>query len=94
MQAEVKPECIELGVPAGRDQERPCVRRVCGLCSGGRGAPSAGPRGETLNTYGVRPRETCTFRDQLGLVPGTKSKIADRSDMGALWRHVTTVGDS
>ena len=44
--------------------------------------------------YGVRPRETCTLRDQLGLVPGTKSKIADRSDMGALWRHVTTVGDS
>ena len=32
--------------------------------------------------YGVRPSETHTFEDQLGLVPGTKSKIEDGSATG------------
>ena len=44
--------------------------------------------------YRVRPRRTSASGDQLGLEPGSKSKIADRSDMGALGRHVMTVGDS
>ena len=32
--------------------------------------------------YGVRPCSAYTFEDQLGLVPGTKSKIEDGSAMG------------
>ena len=32
--------------------------------------------------YGVRPSRTHTFGDQLGLVPGTKSKIEDGSTVG------------
>ena len=32
--------------------------------------------------YGVRPSETYTLEDQLGLVPGTKSKIEDGSATG------------
>ena len=34
------------------------------------------------STYGVRPCSAQTLRDQLGLVPGTKSKIEDGSAMG------------
>ena len=42
--------------------------------------------------YGVRPRKTSALEDQLGLVPGPKSKIGDGSDMGTLCTHVTAVG--
>jgi hypothetical protein len=47
----------------------------------------------TVPTYGVRPRETCTSRDQLGLVLTPPSKIEDGSDLGTLCGHVTAVGD-
>ena len=43
--------------------------------------------------YGVRPSETHTFGDQLGLVPGTKSKIEDGSDTGTSGGEVVTVAD-
>ena len=36
--------------------------------------------------YGVRLREKCTFEDQLGLVPGTKSKIGDGSGTGTCYQ--------
>ena len=42
---------------------------------------------------GVRPCRTYTFGDQLGLVPGTKSKIEDGSDTGTLRPQVVTVAD-
>jgi hypothetical protein len=32
--------------------------------------------------YGVRPRRTSALEAQLGLVPGTKSKIEDGSTVG------------
>ena len=35
-----------------------------------------------LFPYGVRPCSAYTFGDQLGLVPGTKSKIEDGSATG------------
>jgi hypothetical protein len=41
-----------------------------------------------LLVYGVRPSETHTLEDQLGLVPGTKLKIEDGSTVGTsvtLW---------
>ena len=44
-------------------------------------------------TYGVRPSETYTLRDQLGLVPGTKSKVEDGSDTGTSGGEVVTVAD-
>ena len=43
--------------------------------------------------YGVRPSETYTLEDQLGLVPGTKSKIEDGSDTGTSGGEVVTVAD-
>ena len=38
-------------------------------------------------------REKCTFKDQLGLVPGTKSKIEDGSDLGTSLPEVMSVAD-
>ena len=46
-----------------------------------------------LNMYGVRPCSVHTFGDQLGGVPGTKSKIEDGSDLGTSLRQVTSVAD-
>jgi len=43
--------------------------------------------------YGVRPREKCTLKDQLGLVPGPKSKIGDGSHERTLVTLVTAVAD-
>ena len=43
--------------------------------------------------YGVRPSRTHTLEDQLGLVPGTKSKIEDGSDTGTSGGEVVTVAD-
>ena len=47
----------------------------------------------SLHEYGVRPRSAYTLRDQLGLVPGTKSKIEDGSDTGTSGGEVVTVAD-
>ena len=46
-----------------------------------------------FNSYGVRPSETYTLEDQLGLVPGTKSKIEDGSETGTSGGEVVTVAD-
>ena len=43
--------------------------------------------------YGVRPLSAYTLEDQLGLVPGTKSKIEDGSDTGTSGGEVVTVAD-
>ena len=46
-----------------------------------------------LKPYGGRPSETHTFGDQLGLVPGTKSKIEDGSTVGTSVTLRTAVAD-
>ena len=43
--------------------------------------------------YGVRLCSAYTLRDQLGLVPGTKSKIEDGSAVGTSVTFLMTVGD-
>ena len=43
--------------------------------------------------YGVRPSRTYSFGDQLGLVPGTKSKIEDGYATGTLPLRGVAVGD-
>ena len=53
------------------------------------------PAGPASITYTGSVRfETCTFRDQLGLVLSPKSKIEDGSREGTWWTLATAVGDS
>ena len=56
-------------------------------------SPQLSPSALALRLYGVWPSETHTFEDQLGLVPGTKSKIEDGSDTGTSGGEVVTVAD-
>ena len=53
--------------------------------------PEAHSHGFT--SYGVRPLSAHTLEDQLGLVPGTKSKIEDGSDTGTSGGEVVPVAD-
>ena len=48
--------------------------RVCGL--------TVSPSRASVTIYGVRPCSVHTLEEQLGLVPGTKSKIEDGSATG------------
>ena len=50
-------------------------------------------QGNRFGSYGVWPCSAQTLEDQLGLVPGTKSKIEDGSDMGTSSPEVMTVAD-